>query len=109
MDSKLKEITPDKKKNILRLRNEGQILQVISKIVGRTHSFNQTVINNYNLTKSTISKLTSGHPSKLTFCERRHILKSVCLNPMITGFQIINDIQGRFLKKLFTKTPHIKF
>ena len=92
MDSKRKKITPDEKKINLRLRNEGRTLQTMIKVVGRTHSSIQRVINNYELSKSVTSKLRSGGLSKLTFCEKRCILKSVRLNPTITASQIVNDI-----------------
>ena len=57
MNSKRKEITPDVKKIILRLRNEGKTLRAISKIVVRTHSFIHKVINNYKVSKSVISTM----------------------------------------------------
>ena len=72
MDSKGKEITPEEKKIILRLRKEGKTLRAIGKIVERTHSSIQRMINNYKLSKSVISKILSGPLSKLTFREKRH-------------------------------------
>ena len=84
MDSRRKEITPDKKKITLRLKNENKTLRAIGKIVRRTHSSIQRVINNYELSKSVTSKILNGSPSKLTFREKRYILKFVRLNPKIT-------------------------
>ncbi|GIY70664.1 hypothetical protein CDAR_189791 [Caerostris darwini] len=51
--------------------NEGKTLREIGKIVGRTHSSIQRVINNYTSSKSVISKPRSGRPSKLTAREKR--------------------------------------
>ncbi|GFX52444.1 transposable element Tc1 transposase [Trichonephila clavipes] len=71
MDLKGKEITPEEKKIIIKLRNECKNLREIGKIVGRTHSSIQRVINNYISSKSVISKPRSGRPSKLTLREKR--------------------------------------
>ncbi|GIY33294.1 uncharacterized protein CDAR_382841 [Caerostris darwini] len=81
MDLKEKEITPEERKIIIKLRNEGKTLREIGKIVGRTHSSIQREINNYTSSKSIISKKHSGRPSKLTAREKRYIFKSVRLNP----------------------------
>ncbi|GIY11999.1 uncharacterized protein CDAR_449411 [Caerostris darwini] len=81
MDLKGKEITPEERKIIIKLRNEGKTLREIGKIVGRTHSSIQRVINNYTSSKSIISKPRSGRPSKLTAREKRYVFKSVRLNP----------------------------
>ena len=108
MNSKRKVITADGRKIILRLRNEGKTLRAIGKMVGGTHFSIQRVINNCKLSKSVISNLRSGSPSKLTFREKKCILKSVRLNPRITASQIVNDIRERFIK-LFMKTPYGKF
>ncbi|GIX75761.1 hypothetical protein CDAR_131 [Caerostris darwini] len=59
------EITPEERKIIIKLRNEGKTLREIGKIVGRTHSSIQRVINNYTSSKFIISKARSGRPSKL--------------------------------------------
>ncbi|GIY94181.1 uncharacterized protein CEXT_360621 [Caerostris extrusa] len=74
-----KEITPEERKIIIKLRNEGKTLREIGKIVGRTHSSIQRVINNCTSSKSIISKRRSGRRSKLTACEKRHVFKSVSL------------------------------
>ncbi|GIX68419.1 uncharacterized protein CEXT_695931 [Caerostris extrusa] len=71
---KRKEITPEERKIIIKLTNEGKTLREIGKIVGRTHSSIQRVINNYTSSKSIISKPRSGRPSKLTARE-----KEICL------------------------------
>ncbi|GIX79564.1 uncharacterized protein CEXT_51431 [Caerostris extrusa] len=89
-----KEITPEERKIIIKLRNEGKTLREIGKIVGRTHSSIQRVINNYTSSKSIISKPRSGRPSKLTAREKRYVFKSVRLNPR--AFQIANDVRERF-------------
>ncbi|GIX83905.1 hypothetical protein CEXT_629831 [Caerostris extrusa] len=73
-----KEITPEERKIIIKLRNEGKILREIGKIVGRTHSSIQRVINNYTSSKSIISKARSGRPSKLT------AVKEICLQVLST-------------------------
>ncbi|GIX82354.1 hypothetical protein CEXT_311231 [Caerostris extrusa] len=73
MDLKGKAITPEERKIIIKLRNEGKTLREIGKIVGRTHSSIQRVINNYTSSKSIISKPRSGRPSKLT------ARKAICL------------------------------
>ncbi|GIY54461.1 uncharacterized protein CEXT_230431 [Caerostris extrusa] len=75
MDLKGKEITPEERKIIIKLRNEGKTLREIGKIVGRTHSSIQRVINNYTSSKSIISKPRSGCPSKLTAREKRYVFK----------------------------------
>ncbi|GFV21760.1 uncharacterized protein TNCV_3484571 [Trichonephila clavipes] len=62
-----KEITPEERKIIIKLRNEGKTLREIGKIVGRTHFSIQRVINNYTSSKSVISKPRFGRPSKLSF------------------------------------------
>ncbi|GIY95770.1 hypothetical protein CEXT_622891 [Caerostris extrusa] len=93
MDLKGKEITPEERKIIIKLRNEGKTLRKIGKIVGRTHSSIQRVINNYTSSKSIISKPRSGRPSKLTAREKRYVFKSVRLNLRISGFQIANDVE----------------
>ncbi|GIY24803.1 uncharacterized protein CDAR_23631 [Caerostris darwini] len=105
MDLKGKEITPEKRKVIIKLRNERKTLREIGKIVGRTHSSIQRVINNYTSWKSIISKPRSGRPSKLTAREKRYVFKSVHLNPRISAFQIANDVRERFKKKHSMKTP----
>ncbi|GFX22718.1 transposable element Tc1 transposase [Trichonephila clavipes] len=66
-----KEITPEERKIIIKLRNEGKTLRETGKIVGRTHSSIQRVINNYTSSKSVISKPRFGRPSKLTLREKR--------------------------------------
>ncbi|GIY98674.1 uncharacterized protein CEXT_425782 [Caerostris extrusa] len=76
MDLKGKEMTPEERKIIIKLRNEGKTLREIGKIVGRTHSSIQRVINNYTSSKSIISKPRSGRPSKLTAREKRYVFKS---------------------------------
>ncbi|GIY18252.1 uncharacterized protein CEXT_139681 [Caerostris extrusa] len=96
MDLKGKEITPEERKIIIKLRNEGKTLRKIGKIVGRTHSSIQRVINNYTSSKSIISKPCSGRPSKLTAREKRYVFKSIRLNPRISVFQIANDVRERF-------------
>ncbi|GIZ02390.1 hypothetical protein CEXT_56861 [Caerostris extrusa] len=60
MDLKGKEITPEGRKIIIKLRNEGKTLREIDKIVGRTHSSIQRVINNFTSSKSIISKPRSA-------------------------------------------------
>ncbi|GIY25670.1 uncharacterized protein CDAR_263481 [Caerostris darwini] len=75
MDLKGKEITPEERKIIIKLRNEDKTLREIGKIVGRTHSSIQRVINNYTSSKSIISKPRSGRPSKLTAREKRYVFK----------------------------------
>ncbi|GIY61493.1 uncharacterized protein CDAR_226811 [Caerostris darwini] len=77
MDLKGKEITPEERKIIIKLRNEGKTLREIGKIVGRTHSSIKRVINNYTSSKSIISKPRSRRPSKLTAREKRYVFKSV--------------------------------
>ncbi|GIY82534.1 uncharacterized protein CDAR_549011 [Caerostris darwini] len=81
MDLRRKEITPEERKIIIKVRNEGKTLWEIGKIVGRSHSSIQRVINNYTSSKSIISKPRSGRPSKLTAREKRYVFKSVRLNP----------------------------
>ncbi|GIX71328.1 uncharacterized protein CEXT_164181 [Caerostris extrusa] len=105
MDLKGKEITPEERKIIMKHRNEGNTLRKIGKIVGRTHSSIQRVINNYTSSKSIISKPHSGRPSKLTDREKRYVFKYVRLNPRISAFQIANDVRERFKKKHSMKTP----
>ncbi|GIX69427.1 hypothetical protein CEXT_313081 [Caerostris extrusa] len=73
MDLKGKEIIPEERKIIIKLRNEGKTLREIGKIVGRTHS---RVIYNYTSSKSIISKARSGRPSRLTAREKRYVFKS---------------------------------
>ncbi|GFT59203.1 transposable element Tcb1 transposase [Trichonephila clavipes] len=75
MDLKGKEITPEEKKIIIKLKNECKNLREIGKTVGKTHSSIQRVINNYTSSKSVILKSRSGRPSKLTLREKRKILK----------------------------------
>ncbi|GFX19797.1 transposable element Tcb1 transposase [Trichonephila clavipes] len=77
MDLKGKEITPEERKIIIKLRNEGKTLQEIGKIVGRTHSSIQRVINNYTPSKSVISKPRFGRPSKLTLREKKEFKKTL--------------------------------
>ncbi|GIY61972.1 HTH_Tnp_Tc3_2 domain-containing protein [Caerostris extrusa] len=81
---------------------KAKLFREIGKIVGRTHSSIQRVINNYTSSKSIISKPRSGRPSKLTACEKRYVFKSVRLNPRISGFQIANEV--RDLKTLHEDT-----
>lgn len=104
MDLKGKEITPEERKIIIKLRNEGKTLREIGKIVGRTHSSIQRVINNYTSSKSVISKPRSGRPSKLTLREKRYVFKSIRLNPRLSASQIANDIRERFKKTLHEDT-----
>ncbi|GFX78301.1 transposable element Tc1 transposase [Trichonephila clavipes] len=54
----------------MKLWNEGKTLREIGKIVGRTHSSIQRVINNYISSKSVISKPRFGRLSKLTLREK---------------------------------------
>ncbi|GIY23772.1 uncharacterized protein CDAR_418141 [Caerostris darwini] len=90
MDLKGKEITPEERKIIIKLRNEGKTLREIGKIVGRTHSSIQRVINNYTSSKSIISKPRSG----LTAREKRYVFKSV--RPVIKKYAIRseNELDG---------------
>ncbi|GFW24664.1 transposable element Tcb1 transposase [Trichonephila clavipes] len=98
MDLKGKEITPEEKKIIIKLKNECKNLREIGKTVGKTHSSIQRVINNYTSSKSVISKPRSGRPSKLTLREKSYVFKSICLNPRLSASQIANDIRERFKK-----------
>ncbi|GFW07858.1 uncharacterized protein TNCV_3919911 [Trichonephila clavipes] len=104
MAFKGKEITPVERKIIIKLRNEGKTLREIGKTVGRTHSSNQRVINNYTSSKSVISKPRFGRPSKLTLREKSYVFKSIRLNPRLSASQIANDIRERFKKN----TSHMK-
>ncbi|GIX76710.1 uncharacterized protein CEXT_761961, partial [Caerostris extrusa] len=70
--------SPEERTIIIKLRNEGKTFREIGKIVGRTHSSIQRVINNYTSSKSIISKPRSGRPSKLTAREKRYVFKSSC-------------------------------
>ncbi|GFT23213.1 uncharacterized protein TNCV_1859171 [Trichonephila clavipes] len=99
MDLKGKEITPEERKIIIKLRNEGKTLREIGKIVGRTHSSIQRVINNYTSSKSVISKPRFERPSKLTIREKRYVFKSIRLNPRLSTSQIAND-RERFKKTI---------
>ncbi|GIY76956.1 uncharacterized protein CDAR_265221 [Caerostris darwini] len=103
MDLKGNEITPEARKIIIKLRNEGKTLREIGKIVERTHSSIQRVINNYTSSKSIISKPRSGRPFKLTAREKRYV-KSVHLNRRISAFQIAKTLK-RDLKEHSMKTP----
>ncbi|GIY88334.1 uncharacterized protein CEXT_577631 [Caerostris extrusa] len=85
---------------------KAKLFREIGKIVGRTHSSIQRVINNYISSKSIISKPLSGRPSELT---ARDVFKSVRLNPRISAFQIANDVRERFKKKHSMKTLERKF
>ncbi|GFT59268.1 transposable element Tcb1 transposase [Trichonephila clavipes] len=76
MDLKGKEITPEERKIIIKLRNEGKTLREIGKIVGRTHSSIQ----------------------------RRNLFKSIRLNPRLSASQIANDNRERFKKTLHEDT-----
>ncbi|GIY49287.1 hypothetical protein CDAR_580711 [Caerostris darwini] len=76
MDLKGKEITPEEREIIIKLRNDGKTLREIDKIVGRTHFSIRRVINNYTSSKSIISKARSERPSKLTAREKRYVFKS---------------------------------
>ncbi|GIX86351.1 hypothetical protein CEXT_377201 [Caerostris extrusa] len=109
MDLKGKEITPEERKIIIKLRNEGKTLREIGKIVRRTHSSIQRVINNYTSSKSIISQPRSGRPSKVTAREKRYVFKSVRLNPSISAFQIANDVRERFKKTLHEDTIRKNF
>ncbi|GFX69952.1 transposable element Tcb1 transposase [Trichonephila clavipes] len=93
MDLKEKEITPLKKGRL-----SHKTLRKIGKIVGRTHSSIQRVINNYTSSKSVISKPRFGRPFKLTLREKRYVFKSIRLNPRLNASQIANDIRERFKK-----------
>ena len=62
------------------------------------------MINNYKLLKSANTNLRSGRPSKLAFCEKRYILKSVRLNIRIIALQTVNNIRERFKKILHEDT-----
>ncbi|GIZ01371.1 hypothetical protein CEXT_19301 [Caerostris extrusa] len=104
MDLKGKEISPEERKIIIKLRNEGKTLREIGKIVGRTHSSIQRVINNYTSSKSIISKPRSKRQSKLTAREKRYVFKSVRLNPRISPFRLQMTFERDF-KKHSMKTP----
>ncbi|GFX63248.1 uncharacterized protein TNCV_3895731 [Trichonephila clavipes] len=104
MDLKGKEITPEERNIIIKLRNEGKTHREIGKIVSRTHSSIQRVINNYTSSKSVISKLRFGSPSKLTLRGKRYVFKSIRLNPRLSASHMANDIRERF-KKHFMKIP----
>ncbi|GIY77350.1 uncharacterized protein CEXT_724861 [Caerostris extrusa] len=84
MDLKGKDIAPEERKIIRKLRNDGKTLREIDKIVGRTHSSIQRVINNYT-SKSIISKPRSGRPSKLTAREKRYVFKSLKWSKGLSG------------------------
>ncbi|GIY75873.1 uncharacterized protein CEXT_168191 [Caerostris extrusa] len=91
MNLKGKEITPEERKIILKFKNEGKTLREIGKIVGRTHSSIQRVINNYTSSKSTISKPCSGRPSKLTGREKRYVFNSLPLTSILRNFSYLVD------------------
>ncbi|GIY83927.1 hypothetical protein CEXT_273171, partial [Caerostris extrusa] len=55
---------------------KAKTLREIRKIVGRTPSSIQRVINNYTSSKSIISKPRSGRPSKLTARGKRYVFES---------------------------------
>ncbi|GFX93865.1 transposable element Tcb1 transposase [Trichonephila clavipes] len=79
-------------------------MKKIGKIVSRTHSSIQRVINNYTSSKSVISKPCSGRPSKLTLREKRYVFKSIRLNLRLSASQIVNGIRERFKKTLHENT-----
>ncbi|XP_043064585.1 uncharacterized protein LOC122320512 [Drosophila ficusphila] len=104
MGKKTKEIDPDLRKLIVKLRDEGKTLREIGKIVGRAHSSIQRVLENFDLNGSIRSKPRSGRPPKLTDREKRDVLKSVKLNPRLTAFKITQDIKEKFNKDLHEDT-----
>ncbi|GFV50091.1 uncharacterized protein TNCV_2354761 [Trichonephila clavipes] len=103
MHFKGKEITPEERKIIIKLRNEGKTLREIGKIVGRTHFSIQRVINNYTWSKCVISKPRFGRPSKLTLREKRYVFKSIDRGMSSSTIKNISDCKGdigeRFKKK----------
>ncbi|GFV14207.1 hypothetical protein TNCV_1934231 [Trichonephila clavipes] len=100
MDLKGKEITPEERKIIIKLRNEGKTLREIGKIWGRTHFSIQRVINNYTSSKSVISKPRFERPSKLTLREKR----KGSIDP---GFYI-DDVRVRVPEDdIISEKPHI--
>ncbi|GIY53507.1 uncharacterized protein CDAR_235081 [Caerostris darwini] len=103
MDLKGKEITPEERKIIIKLRNERKTLREIGKIVGRTHSSILRVINNYTSSKSIISKPRSGRPSKLTPV-KRDMSSSPYVRLQYVASQIANDVRERFKKTLHEDT-----
>ncbi|GBN49680.1 hypothetical protein AVEN_148040-1 [Araneus ventricosus] len=98
MHLKGNDITPEEKKIVLKVTNEGKTSPEIGTIVGRSHSAIQRLISNYNSLKSVISKPRNGRPSKLTNCEKSYIIKSMCLNPRTITSQIANEIRKKFEK-----------
>ncbi|GFW25103.1 hypothetical protein TNCV_3156061 [Trichonephila clavipes] len=66
----------------------------IGKIVGRTHSSTQRVINNYTSSKSVISKPHLGRPSKLTLREKRLRRFTLDLKQIIADTLSGSEFQG---------------
>ncbi|GIY45414.1 hypothetical protein CDAR_442011 [Caerostris darwini] len=108
MDLKGKEITPEERKIIIKLRNEGKTLQEIGKIVGRYFLYPlskvccssiQRVINSYTSSKSIISKPSSGRLSKLAARGKRYVFKSGILTFVFFCLMDTN-IQASFRMKV---------
>lgn len=104
MGKKSKEIDPDLRNIIIKLRNEGNTLRAIGNIVNRSHSTVQRVLKNFNSTGSVKSKPRTGRPPKLTEREKRDVLKTVQINPGIAASRIVQDVKEKFNKDLHDDT-----
>lgn len=104
MTPKIKEVSAGERKIILKLRKEGKSFREIGKMIGRTHSSVQYVVEAFKKTKSIVPKPRSGRPSILTVREKRTILQSVKANPRLTASKICENIKNLFDKDLHEDT-----
>ena len=110
MDKKRREIDLDARKIIIKLHKEGKSFREIGKIVERTHSSVQRVVQNFNSSGSLSSKPRSGRPRILTVREERSVLKMVKENPRISAAKIVGNVKNMFGKDIHKDTirKHLK-
>lgn len=92
MSLRRQEISLDEREIIIKFRDEGLSVREIGKKLKRSPASVQTVIQNFNLTKSLTSKPRSGRPQKLSDRDKRNLLLKIKCDPKKTAKDLAKHI-----------------
>lgn len=87
-----KEISMEIRKLIIKLYLEKKSLREIGRIVGKTHSSVQNIINFHNSNGNVQKKPRSGRPKKISEREERYILNAIKADPKKSAPKIRDEL-----------------
>ena len=90
---KRKQTSPDLRKIVIKLKNEGKSLKEIGEILNLSKSTVQVIVKNFETTGSYENKLRSGRPPKLNERIQRRILREINEHPMENAVCIVKGIE----------------